>query len=60
MPFTIMKKEMHQLDALIYLITVAHFRLSNYIDLAFLCLSKRVIIIKAVIMLIIKPVSLKL
>ena len=51
---------MHQPDALIYLITVIYFRLLGCIDLAFPYLFKRVIIIKAVIMLIIKPILLKL
>ena len=60
MPFIIMKGGMHQPDALIYSIIVAHSRLLGYIDLAFLCLFERVIIIKAVIMFIMKPVSSKL
>ena len=58
MPLIIIKEEIHQLDALMHLI--AYFRLLNYTDLAFLYLFKRVIIIKAIITLIIKPVSLKL
>ena len=60
MLFTIIKGRMHQPDALMHSITVAHFRLLGYIDLAFPYLFERVIIIKAVIMPIMKPVSLKL
>ena len=60
MPLTIIKEEMHQSDALIYLIIIAHFRLLDYIDLAFLYLFKRVMIIKILIIFIMKPVSLKL
>ena len=60
MPFTMMKEGMHQSNALIYLITIAHFRLLGCIDLAFPYLSERVIIIKAMIMPIIKSVSSKL
>ena len=60
MSFTIIKEGMHQLNALMHLIIVAYFRLLNCINLAFLCLFKRVIIIEAVIIFIIKPVSLKL
>ena len=56
----IMKGGMHQLDALMYSIIIIYFRLLGCIDLAFPCLSERVIIIETVIMPIIKPVLLKL
>ena len=60
MPLIIIKKDIYQPDALIYLIIITHFRLLGCINLAFLYLFKRIIIIKAVIKSIIKPVSLKL
>ena len=56
----IIKEEMHQPDALIHLIIVAHSQLLDYTDLAFSYLSERVIIIEIVIIFIIKPVLLKL
>ena len=56
----IMKREMHQPNALMHLIIIAHFRLLNYIDLAFLCLFKRVITKKIIIIFIIKTFSSKL
>ena len=51
---------MHQPNILMHSITVPHSQLLNYIDLAFLYLSERVIIKKEVIIFIIKPVSSKL
>ena len=60
MLLTIMKEGMHQPDILIHSITVSYFRLPGCIDLAFLCLSERVIIKEEVIISIIKPVSSKL
>ena len=51
---------MHQLNILMHLIIVAHSQLLGCIDLVFLCLSKRVIIIKVVITFIIKPILFKL
>ena len=60
MPLIIIKGGMHQPDVLIYLIIIAYFQLSNYINLAFSYLSKRIMIIKAIIISIIKPISLKL
>ena len=59
-PLIIIKGEIYQPNVLIHSIIVAHSRLLNYIDLAFLYLFKRIITIKAVIILIIKPVSSKL
>ena len=56
----IIKEEMHQPNALIYLIIIPYFQLSNYTDLAFSYLFKRVIIKKEMIILIIKPVSSKI
>ena len=56
----IIKGGMHQPDTLIHLIIIAHFQLLGYIDLAFSCLSKCVMIIETIITLIIKSVSSKL
>ena len=43
-----------------HLIIIAHSQLLGYIDLAFLYLFKRIMIIEIIIILIIKPVLLKL
>ena len=51
---------MHQLDILMYLITVSYSRLLGYIDLVFLYLFERVIIKEKVIIFIMKPVLSKL
>ena len=60
MPLIIIKERMHQPNTLIHLITIAHSQLSDYINLAFLYLFERVMIIKSVIISIIKPILLKL
>ena len=60
MPLIIMKGGMHQPNVLMHSITVSYSRLLGYIDLAFSCLSERVIIKEEMIISIMKPVLSKL
>ena len=56
----IMKGGIHQSNILIYSIIINHSWLSDYIALTFLYFSEYIMIKKAVIIFIIKPILLKL